>query len=85
MDVFVDFFNWILDGCAEGIIWLVEFLPKSPTQSFSNEKPEMVTLSYISWFIPFPTLLLHFTAILTAIGVYYIYRIIGRWLKVVRG
>jgi uncharacterized membrane protein len=84
MDIFIDFVQWFVDGFAESIDWLLGYLPSSPTSSFVNKKPELVTLSHITWFIPFPTMLLHFTAILSAIAVYYVYRVIGRWLKVVR-
>lgn len=84
MDPFIAMFNWIIDGIAESINWLVGILPVSPTSSFANSVPENLILGHITWFIPYPTMLLHFTAILTAIGAYYIYRIIARWLKVVR-
>lgn len=73
-----------MDGFADTISWLVDLLPKSPISEFTNSKPNLVVLGHITWFIPFPTMLVHFTAILTAIGAYYIYRVIGRWLKMVR-
>lgn len=84
MDIFIEFINWLIEGASESLEWLFGLLPDSPTQSFQNEKPELVTISYITWFIPFPTMLLHFSVILSAIGIYYVYRIIARWLKVVR-
>lgn len=86
MDIFIDFFNWIIKGLADSIGWVIDILPDSPTSSFSdNSKPSNVNLGYIVWFIPFPTMLLHFSIILSVIGVYYVYRVIARWLKVVRG
>lgn len=84
MDPFIGLFNWIISGIAETISWLVGILPTSPTSNWSNEIPENLILGHITWFIPFPTMLLHFAAILTAIGAYYLYRIVARWLKVVR-
>ena len=85
MDVFTEFLNWLIGGAADCISWVVGLLPQSPTADWVHNKPELVTLGYITWFIPFPTMILHFAAILTAIGAYYIYRVIARWLKVVRG
>lgn len=85
MDIFVDFFNWMIQGLADTIGWVINLLPDSPTKSFSNEKPTNVTLGHITYFIPFPTMILHFSVILTCIGLYYVYRVIARWLKVVRG
>jgi hypothetical protein len=84
MDIFIDFVQWFIDGFAESIDWLLGYLPSSPTSSFVNATPSNVTLGYITWFLPFPTMLLHFAAILAAISIYYVYRVIGRWLKVVR-
>lgn len=84
MGIFIDFFNWIIEGIAATIEWFLEFLPGSPVASFVNDTPTNVTLGYITWFIPFPTMMLHFSVILTCISAYYIYRVIARWLKVVR-
>jgi hypothetical protein len=84
MDIFIGFINWLLGGVAESITWLVSLLPASPTSNWTNNKPANVTISHITWAIPFPTMILHFFGLLTAIGIYYVYRVIGRWLKVVR-
>jgi hypothetical protein len=85
MDIFVDFINWFIDGFAESILWLLDLLPKSPTLSFGNNPtPALANLGYVTWILPYPTMIIHFSLLLTAIGVYYVYRVIGRWLKVVR-
>lgn len=85
MQFLIDFFNWLISGAADSITWVLGLLPQSPTSSWVNDPPQNVTLSYITWFIPFPTMILHFAVLLTAIGIYYVIRIILRWLKVVRG
>jgi hypothetical protein len=84
MNIFIDLINFLLDGTAEAITWIIGLLPQSPAVNWLHNKPELVVLSHITWFIPFPTMLLHFAAILTAVGAYYLYRVIARWLKVVR-
>ena len=84
MGIFIDFFNWIIEGFADSIKWVIDFLPDSPVNSFVNATPTNVTLGYITWFIPYPTMLLHFTVIISCISMYYVYRVIARWLKLVR-
>jgi hypothetical protein len=84
MDVFVDFFNWVLGGLGEGLSWILGLLPRSPFADWQQDPPEEINLGYITWFIPFPTMILHFGTYLVTIGIYYLYRIIARWLKLVR-
>jgi hypothetical protein len=84
MDVFIDFLDWVLSGLTQGIIWLLDLLPVSPFASWRTDPPPEVNLGYITWFIPFPTMLVHFAGFLVVVGVYYLYRVLGRWLKVVR-
>lgn len=85
MQYLIDFANWFLDGLAIDITWALSLLPKSPTADWVNNKPDTINLGYITWFIPFPTMLLHLAGLLVAIGLYYLIRIVMRWLKVVRG
>lgn len=84
MDVFIDFLNWILEGIAEGLLWIIDLLPQSPFADWQTDPPPEINLGYITWFIPFPTMLVHFAGFLVALGVYYLYRVAARWLKVAR-
>lgn len=84
MDIFNQIFNWLINGLADGIDWIDLLLPHSPIQSWANSVPQNVVLGYITWFIPYPTMFLHLSILLTAIGLYYVYRVVGRWIKVVR-
>lgn len=85
MDLLFDGINAVIEALADVIAWILGFLPDSPISKFTNDKPVNVVLGHITWFIPFPTMLLHFSLILTCIGIYYLYRVIARWLKLVRG
>lgn len=85
MDLFIDFLNWLLDGLAEGLTWIVKILPKSPFSDWGTAAPTEIELGYITWLIPFPTMILHFAGLVAVIGIYYLYRVAARWLKVVRG
>lgn len=84
MDILIEFFNLVIEGIAVVISWVLNLFPDSPTQEWVNAKPDGINLGWLTWFIPFPTMLLHLVVLLTAIGIYYIYRLIGRWIKVVR-
>lgn len=84
MDIFIDFVNWLLENIGDGLTWVIGILPKSPFSGWKTDAPEGINLGYITWFIPFPTMILHFAALVTVIGIYYLYRVVARWLKVVR-
>ncbi|MEK5217811.1 hypothetical protein [Psychrobacillus sp. FSL H8-0487] len=84
MDIFIDFTNGLILAIADALGWLIDLLPDSPTSTWSNVAPENIVLGHITWFIPFPTMLLHFGILLTCIALYYGYRVVARWLKLVR-
>jgi hypothetical protein len=79
-----DFFNFVIESIGSAITWILSFFPLSPFSELNTEKPEIINLGHITWFIPFPTMIIHFTIFLTAVGFYYSYRLIARWLKLVR-
>lgn len=85
IDVLYSFINWIIDNLSGGITFLIGFLPQSPVSKWTNDLPNNVLIGNITWFIPFPTMLGHFAFLLVAIGIYYIIRVVARWLKVARG
>lgn len=85
MDVFYSFFNWLIEGIGVSLAWVLDFLPDSPIGQFNNDSPTNVILGHITYFIPFPTMILHFSVIITCIATYYMFRVVARWLKLVRG
>ena len=80
----IDFFNLVIESIGSAIAWILDLFPLSPFTQLNTDKPEIINLGHITWFIPFPTIIIHFTIFLTAVGFYYMYRVIARWLKVVR-
>lgn len=84
MDIFIDFFNFLIEGIADMVGWVIDILPDSPISEWTNETPDNVILGHITWIIPFPTMILHFSVMLTCIATYYLYRNVARWLKLVR-
>jgi len=84
MDVFIDVLNWFFEQLGDILEFIFGILPDSPFLEMETEKPEGVELGYITWFIPFPTMLIHTGLFLVAVGLYYGFRILARWLKLVR-
>lgn len=70
------FFDGLLDV-------LLSLFPGSPFNSFINDMASMPYLGYINWFIPIGTMLDVGTAWLVAIGIYYLYSILARWVKLI--
>ncbi|MCY9543469.1 hypothetical protein [Paenibacillus alvei] len=81
--VIVKFLNSIIKGVGAALTWVIGLLPDSPFQS-PSQPPDSVNLGYVTWLIDFPTMIQHLTFVLGAIGIYYIVRVIGRWIKVSR-
>jgi hypothetical protein len=76
-------FNGIIDvgaGIADGIVWL---LPKSPFSALELAFDSDL-LGYINYFLPVQEALSMLTMWGMAIGGWYIYKIILRWVKVIR-
>lgn len=86
VDLIIDAINFVIAAVGGAIGWVFGFLPDSPVKDFGSHNPpnSLVVLGYINFFIPFPRMILHFTLILSCIAIYYVYRVILRWLKVVR-
>lgn len=62
---------------------LMEVLPTSPFRQFLDNFAEIPYLGYLNWFVPVKGILVVMGAWLVAVGLYYLYSIIMRWLKVI--
>lgn len=80
---FIRMINYIIAGIGEALTWLLNLLPDSPF-STPAAAPGSINLGYISWLIPFPTMIVHLVALLGAISIYYVVRVAARWIKVAR-
>lgn len=63
---------------------LISVLPLSPFQGFISYLSSVPYLGYINWFIPMGTIITITVAWTTAIGTYYLYSIVMRWIKVIQ-
>lgn len=76
----IAFMKEILDKFLAGIL---SVLPLSPFAPYIDQFAALPFLGYLNWFIPVGTLLKIGTAWLTAIGLYYLYSVIMRWIKLI--
>jgi hypothetical protein len=81
---FIRLINYFIAGVGSALTWLLELLPESPFSSPAT-KPSSIDLGYVTWLIPFPTMIGHLAVLITAITVWYSVRVAARWLKVAKG
>ncbi len=76
----IAFMKEILDKFLAGVLKL---LPLSPFAPYIDQLSALPFLGYLNWFIPVGTLVGIGTAWLTAIGLYYLYSVVMRWIKLI--
>lgn len=63
--------------------WVLALLPTSPFTSFINACENLPYLGWLNWFIPVGQMIAIGEAWLVAIGLFYLYSIILRWIKAI--
>lgn len=76
MDGAIKLFSGLLD-------WVVDLLPGSPFIKAINLIGEIPYLSMLNWLIPINTFIIIGGYWLSAIGIFYLYSIILRWVKAI--
>lgn len=82
MDILINFINFLIEAVCAPIGFLVGLLPSSPFMALDMSSIEPF-LGFINWVFPIGDVIKTLTAWCVAIGVYYIYSIALRWLKVI--
>lgn len=82
IDMFITLINLIIAGIGGIGQAIIGVLPESPFQDITLDI-SATYLGYLNWLIPVGTLLGIFTTSLVAVGVYYIYQTILRWIKAI--
>lgn len=82
-DFIIDMCNIIIEMLGAVVGGLFMLFPDSPFRS-PETPPDTINLGWITWLFDFPTWILHFSLIVTAIATYYIIRVVARWVKLVR-
>ena len=75
MNIFQNFFAVIKSGLAS-------ILPLSPFTPYIDMLQDLPALGWLNWFVPVREILVIFAAWLVAVGLFYGYSILLRWLKV---
>lgn len=62
---------------------LAQILPLSPFRPFLESFQDIPYLGYLNWFVPVGEILTVLSAWCTTIGIFYLYSVVLRWIKVV--
>lgn len=82
MDVFRQIFDWLGGALNDVLGWVLVMLPDSPFK-FIQKTPFAKYLGYINWFVPVDYILSILAAWISAVGIYYGYKIILAWIKAI--
>lgn len=78
-----DFFASLVNDVQGWSSGILELLPKSPFKSFINSMNNIPYMDYINYFLPIDICLPILVAWGTAIGIFYLYSILLRWIKAI--
>lgn len=62
---------------------VTSLFPHSPFRDFIESFEGLPFLGYLNWFIPVGKMIEIGTAWLVAVGLYYLYSVIARWIKLI--
>lgn len=82
MDVFHSIFDWLGNALNDMLGWILFMLPDSPFKLLSKS-PISQYLGYINFFVPVDFILSILGAWISAIAIYYGYKIILAWIKAI--
>lgn len=81
------FFDSLYNAIIRIINYVVDnlslFLPVSPFRPFINQLESIPWIGIVNYFVPIGTMLDIMFAWVSALGLYYVYALILRWVKVV--
>lgn len=77
-------FNTLKNFLINTVNIFLAFLPDCPFEKYIKATVDNEILQYVNWFIPVQDFIVIGEAWLVAIGIFYLYQVILRWLKVVQ-
>lgn len=83
MDIFTNIFNALANLVMKFFNGLLALLPKSPFSAFLEAMEKWEFLKTLNWIVPIATFISIGSAWLTAIGIYYAWSVVLRWIKAV--
>lgn len=75
--------DFIMELFSKFASTLVKVLPVSPFQPYITAFSDLPYLGYLNWFLPIGACIKIGEAWLVAIGLFYLYSIILRWIKAI--
>lgn len=63
--------------------WVIGFLPSSPFTSFIEACENVPYLGWLNWFVPVGSIIAIGEAWLVAIGTFYLYSVVLRWVRAI--
>ena len=75
--------EWIVSKLTEFAGYLAGVLPTSPFRSFIDSVGDLPYIGYLNWFFPVSEILKITASWLVVIGLFYLYSIIMRWVKMI--
>jgi hypothetical protein len=82
--MFTTLIQGIIDFFAALAEWLILLLPTSPFAHIENVLLENNYLSTLNWLVPFGPFVAILQVYLVAVGTWYIYKILLRWIKLIK-
>lgn len=65
------------------LVYVINLLPMSPFTTYIEQFSQLPYLNWVNWFIPVGDMVKIGMAWLTAIGIFYLYSIILRWIRAI--
>ena len=75
--------EWFLEIIKKFGVIILSVLPTSPFDKYLDDLGSLDYLGYLNWFIPVGSFIKILLTWVTAVGVFYIYSIIMRWVKMI--
>lgn len=72
----------VFDGLIQRVL---QVLPTSPLREFIDSMGDIPYLSYLNWFFPVSEIIAVLSLWITAIGLFYLWSVVLRWLRVIGG
>ena len=75
--------DFMFEIVEEFLTWVINLLPASPFTSFIEACENLPYLGWLNWFIPVGSIIAIGEAWLVAVGLFYLYSVVLRWVKAI--
>ena len=82
-DIFISIVNFIISAIGTLGSSILSLLPDSPFVSVKIQSISSKYLGHLAWIVPFETIITILGSSLVAVGTYYLYQIVLRWVKAI--